>query len=304
VPLTNRIAVGCVTFLAGPGRGSYSPVELATAADLGRRALVAIENTRLYQEAQKANQAKADFLAVMSHELRTPLNAVIGYSDLLLMGVPARVPDAAHKQVEKIRTSGRHLLGLIEEILSFARMEAGREQVRAHDASLLELGREVADITAPLAAAKKIRFEVRLPDEDVTLHTDSGKVRQILLNLLSNAVKFTDEGSVRLSAERHAASVEFNVRDSGIGISREDLHHIFDPFWQAESSRTRRAEGTGLGLAVARRFARMLGGDITVWSEPGSGTAFTVRLPIRVPRGGPHQDDDAHGTEAEPPVAG
>jgi PAS domain S-box-containing protein len=310
VPLTNRIAVGCVTFLAGPGRGTYSPLELTTAEDLGRRALVAIENTRLYQEAQKANQAKADFLAVMSHELRTPLNAIIGYSDLLLMGVPAPVPDEAQRQIEKIRTSGRHLLGLIEEILSFARMEAGREQVRAHDVSLIELGREVADITAPLAESKAIRFDVQLPADDTILHTDAGKVRQIVLNLLSNAVKFTDEGAVRLLVERQAASVEFHVRDSGIGIQKDDVQHIFDPFWQAESSRTRRAEGTGLGLAVARRFARMLGGDITVWSEPGSGTTFTVRLPIRAPRGGVPADghenaageSPADAAQREPPA--
>jgi signal transduction histidine kinase len=283
VPLVNRTAVGCMTFLAGPGRGAYSPAELTTAEDLGRRALVAIENTRLYEAAQRANRTKADFLAVMSHELRTPLNAVIGYSDLLLMGVPSALPEPSRHQVEKIRLSGRHLLGLIEEILAFARMEAGREQVRAADVSLFELADQAADITTPLAHAKNLEFELVLPDQDVTLHTDGGKVRQILLNLLSNAVKFTDEGGVRLVIEKHSDSVEFHVRDTGMGIDPGDLEHTFEPFWQAESSRTRSAEGTGLGLSVARRFARLLGGDVTVWSETSRGTTFSVRLPVRIP---------------------
>jgi signal transduction histidine kinase len=283
VPLTNRIAVGCMTFLSRRSRGPYSKLEVTMADDLGRRALIAIENTRLYEQAQKANKAKADFLAIMSHELRTPLNAIIGYSDLLLMGVPVSIPEEAQAQVEKVRTSGRHLLSLIEEILSYARLEAGREQVRTERISLHELIRDVVDITMPLAQQKGIRFEVVKPENDVILHTDAGKVRQILLNLLSNAVKFTDEGAVRLVVEAHGESIECHVRDSGIGIDSDHIERIFEPFWQAESSRTRRAEGTGLGLSVARRFARLLGGDITVWSEAGAGTTFTVVLPLRLP---------------------
>jgi signal transduction histidine kinase len=294
VPLTNRIAVGCMTFLAQDHR-PYSRVERTMADDLGRRALIAIENTRLYEQAQKANKAKADFIAVMSHELRTPLNAIIGYSDLLLMGVPVSLADRALTHVQKIRTSGRHLLGLIEEILSYARLEAGREKVRAEQFGLLELLRDVSDITTPLAEPKGIRFDLVAPDEDAVLDTDAGKVRQILLNLLSNAVKFTERGAVRLVVEKTSQWVEFHVRDSGIGIGSEHIERIFEPFWQAESSRTRRAEGTGLGLSVARRYARLLGGEITVWSEPGEGTTFTVRLPLRVPGTLREPTDTPHG---------
>src|SRR5690606_13817487 len=135
---------------------------------------------------------------------------------------------------------------------------------------------DVADITTPIAEPKGIDFILVSPESDVVLDTDAGKVRQILLNLLSNAVKFTDEGSVRLIVETTSQWAEFNVRDSGIGIEPQHMDRLFEPFWQAQSSRTRRAEGTGLGLSVARRFARLLGGDITVWSEPGHGTTFTV----------------------------
>ena len=281
VPLANSEAVGCMTFLYTEPRGRYRPVDVATAEDLARRALLAVENARLYDEAQKANKAKADFLAVMSQELRTPLNAIIGYSDLLLMGVPAAVPPAARQQVEKVRISGRHLLSLIEEILSYARMEAGRERVQIQPASLLELTREVVEMTEPLARARAVAFEVKVPDRDTRLSTDPAKIRQILLNLLSNAVKFTSEGEIRLVAEARDSWVEFTVTDTGIGIGPEHLPHIFEPFWQAESSRTRRAEGTGLGLSVARRFAHLLGGDITVTSRPGKGTTFSVRVPVR-----------------------
>ncbi|MGH7505572.1 MAG: ATP-binding protein [Longimicrobiales bacterium] len=283
VPLANHHAVGCMTFLYKKPQGRYRPVDVATAEDLARRALAAVENSRLFEQAQKANKAKADFLAVMSHELRTPLNAIIGYSDLLLMGVPEPIPASSQEQVEKVRLSGRHLLSLIEEILSFARMEAGRERVQAEPVSLLDLTKEAAEMAEPLASAKRIGFAVDLPQQDTMLTTDPGKVRQILLNLLSNAVKFTHEGEVRLIAERQDDWIEFRVRDTGIGIDGENVARIFEPFWQVEPSRTRRAEGTGLGLSVARRLARLLGGEVTVSSKPEDGTTFSVRLPLRIP---------------------
>jgi len=280
---TQHRTFGCMTWLASsPGR--YGPYEVGLVEETARRVAVAIDNARLYREVQDANRTKADFLAVMSHELRTPLNAVIGYSDLLLLGVQSKLSGNAREYVERIRSSARHLLLLIDEILTFARAEAGREPIRSESVMLSDLVREVSALTELLALEKGIAYRLHAAD-GVILETDPGKVRQILVNLLSNAVKFTDEGVVELHVFHDDTTVEFEVRDSGPGIRPEHLEVIFEPFWQAEQSHARRLEGTGLGLAVARRLTRLLGGEIRVESKLGHGTAFTIRLPRRQPPG-------------------
>ncbi|MDQ6888500.1 MAG: ATP-binding protein [Gemmatimonadota bacterium] len=234
-----------------------------------------------FQDRKAAEHAKSDFLAVMSHELRTPLNAVLGYADLLLMGVPTSLLADQVQSVERIRTAARHLLELIDEVLSYARLEAGWEQVNVDVTDIPALVDDVAALIVPLAQARSLRFGVdvgHLPD---TVRADAPKVRHILVNLLSNAVKFTEEGGVTLVVRATDGELVFEIRDTGIGIPRDALERIFDPFWQVEQSRRRRVGGSGLGLSVARRLARLLGGDVTVRSTQGAGSIFVLSLPAR-----------------------
>jgi PAS domain S-box-containing protein len=274
--------VGVITLsMAGSGR-TYDEADLHLAEELARRAALAVDNARLYQAASQANQAKGEFLAVMSHELRTPLNGILGYTDLLLMGIPHPLQDGSMQQVQRIGTSARHLLQIIEQILAFSRLEAGREEAHPEDVELGELARETAALIQPLAGQKGLEFDLQLPEGPVPLRTDPGKLRQILLNLLSNAIKFTEAGVVGLRAEVTGAGVRIAVRDTGVGLAPEHLERVFEPFWQADHSRTRQAGGTGLGLSVTRQLAQLLGGEVSAESRVGEGTTFIVTLP------GPH----------------
>jgi PAS domain S-box-containing protein len=241
------------------------------------------EIRRLYAAAKEANEAKSEFLAIMSHELRTPLNAILGYTDLLTLGIPQPLPGESREQAARIGTSARHLLRIIEQILAFSRIEAGHEEVSAEPVELCELVRETAALIEPLAEQKSLRFDVDLPDGPLRTVTDAGKLRQILLNLLSNAVKFTDDGGVGIEMRDAGGAAEFTVRDTGIGIAPAHLERVFEPFWQADRSRTRQAGGTGLGLSVTRRLAELLGGTVAASSVPGEGTTFRVTLPLAAP---------------------
>lgn len=280
VPLTARgHGVGAFTVVsADPGR-RYGPEDLKLVEDLADRAAIAVDNARLYEDVLAANQAKSDFLAVMSHELRTPLTAIIGYADLLAAGIGGELTSEQRQQLERLIASARNLLRLIDEILIYSRSGVGREVVRAETVDIRDLVKEAARRIEPLAREQGLDLEVDVPADPVLASVDPAKVGQILFGLLSNAVKFTEKGEIRISAHGTDDRAIFRVTDTGIGIRQEDRERIFDPFWQVEPATTRRRGGAGLGLSLARRLARLMGGDIVVSSEPGRGSTFEVWLP-------------------------
>jgi signal transduction histidine kinase len=284
VPMMARDRViGGIVFVASDGR-RFDNDDLTLAEDLAFRAALAIDNARLYQEAQTANQTKTDFLAMLSHDLRTPLNAIIGYTDLLQMGIPEPMPEADHVNLQRVRTSATHLLYLIEELLAYARLDGHREEVRLQDVDAQDIARETFTITEPLVRERKLAFQLDLPDAPVPLRTDPDKLRQVLLNLVSNAVKFTHYGSIRVAVQANGADeVRFIVQDTGVGIAPEHQARVFEPFWQVDPSQRSRAHGIGLGLSVVRRLVELLGGTITLQSVLGDGSTFTVILPAGSP---------------------
>jgi PAS domain S-box-containing protein len=281
VPLIARSGpLGAISFVSAESGWLYSQEELAMAEELAARAALAIENSRLFDESQAATEAKSDFLAVMSHELRTPLTAIIGYAELLQLGVPEPVTPRQHEQAERIEVSARHLLQLIEEILTLVTLDSGESRVRSERVDVNELLHRASSIMEPMARAKNLSIRVSYPEGEPILHSDPDKLLQILLNLLSNAVKFTETGEIRLVGRQEEEVMVFEVIDTGIGMDAEHLRRIFEPFWQVERPITRRAGGTGLGLTICRRLSDLLGIDIAVESEPKKGSTFRVRVPL------------------------
>jgi signal transduction histidine kinase len=229
--------------------------------------------------AEVANRAKNDFLAVMSHELRTPLNAIVGYAELLHDGVAGPVTDVQREQLARVQLSARHLVELVDDILSFSRIEAGQENLRVAPIEVGEVTREAGALVEPVVAAKGLTFKISTPNEKTTFMSDPAKVRQVLVNLLSNAIKFTDDGGITLTSQVENGRVVFEVQDTGIGIASEHQEQVFETFWQVDQTATRKAGGAGLGLSVSRRLARALGGDLDVESEIGKGSLFRFWVP-------------------------
>jgi signal transduction histidine kinase len=251
-------------------------------------------------EAERANNSKTDFLAVMSHELRTPLTAIMGYEELLSDGITGPVTELQRQQLGRINASARHLLGLIDEILTFARVDIGRERVRWESMSVNHTLTDAASLVQPMAADKNLRFVVELLDEDQSIQTDGTKLRQMLVNLLSNGIKFTDKGEVRLGCAVNSSTLEVRIADTGVGIAAENIEDVFEPFWQAEQTATRKTGGTGLGLSVTRKLARLLGGDVTVASRMGAGSTFLLTLPMKAPVGEAVRRRDTPTTPTNP----
>lgn len=280
VPLVARGRIlGVISVIAARKRVAYDVEDLELVQDLAARMALAIDNAQLYEESQAAIRAKADFLAVISHELRTPLTAIIGYSELLSLGVPEPLTNRQKEQIDRIEVSGRHLLQLIEEILTTASLETGRATVHRERVKIQDLLRQAEELTRPLASAKGLSLQIDSEDAGIMVQSDPDKLLQVLLNLLSNAIKFTDRGRIRVTAEQDAREIVVKVRDTGIGVEPRHVERIFDPFWQAEKPITRRTGGTGLGLAISRRLVELLGGKVEVEVNPGGGSTFAVRLP-------------------------
>jgi signal transduction histidine kinase/CheY-like chemotaxis protein len=284
--------------MLGIARGNLAmPIPAAGPDELGemsRALLVFRDNARDIQaardqaiearaEAEAASRAKSSFLANMSHELRTPLNAIIGYSEILAEDAAESSDEASVKDLQKIQSAGRHLLGLINSILDLSKIEAGRMDVYLEPVNLTDLIDEVRVIIQPLIEKNGNRLVIECAPDIGSMRTDLTKVKQSLINLLSNAAKFTEQGEVRLAVARQTGGagephVAFKVTDSGIGMTEEQMGRLFEAFAQADSSTTRNFGGTGLGLAITKRFAALLGGSVTVASKPGVGSTFTLDL--------------------------
>jgi len=236
------------------------------------------------EAAEDANRTKSEFLANMSHELRTPLNAIIGYSEMLQEDMPDFGCDELIPDTQKIHAAGHHLLGLINDVLDISKIEAGKMDIYPETFSLKEVLQDISSTIEPLVQKNQNRLHIVHAENLGNIYADLTKVRQMLFNLLSNATKFTKQGLITLEVERILEedghdSVIFKIIDEGIGMSSEQLHKLFKPFTQADASTTRKYGGTGLGLTITQRFARMMGGDIEVTSELGKGSTFTVRIP-------------------------
>ena len=270
----------------GDGPASEATRWVVTLVDVTHRHEMEAERARLLEaeraareHAEAANLAKSQFLAVMSHELRTPLTAVIGYADLIAAGVGGQPTAPQQLYVGRIKDSAWHLLRLIEGILDYARVEAGKETATIENGDVASIARDAVALVEAQAAAKGLELRLHIPDT-LPAPTDAAKLKQILANVLANAVKFTDSGHVELTIERSGGYAVCTVSDSGPGIAAEDLARIFEPFIQADQSSTRRTGGTGLGLSIARQFAGMIGAEIGVASEKGRGATFTVTVPV------------------------
>lgn len=231
------------------------------------------------QIAETASRAKSQFLANMSHELRTPLNAILGYCEMMMDEAQESQQEDFLPDLEKIQSAGKHLLGLINDVLDISKIEAGKMQLSIETFELDRVFDDLIDIAQSLAEKKSNALVVKRPVSLGQMHTDMHKLRQMFLNLLSNAAKFTEQGTIRIELKRESERLILSVADNGIGMTQEQLKKLFQPFTQADSSTTRRYGGTGLGLAITKEFSQMMGGSITVESEFGQGSLFTISLP-------------------------
>ncbi len=275
--------LGVLAVSRAAGEAPFDDADEARLRAVADHASLALHKARLVEAAQEANDTKSAFLATVSHELRTPLTALTGYGELLadeILG-PLTAPQA--DVVERMRVVTHQLTAMIEEILTFSALEAGREVVRPAPTDVAEVVLAAATVVEPLAEQKGLAFAAVVPPAAPPLVTDADKLRQILVNLCGNAVKFTPAGAVSLAVEAAGGALRCAVRDTGVGIAEADLPRLFHPFTQLDQGLTRRFGGTGLGLYISQRLARLLGGRIDVESAPGEGSTFTLTIPLRPP---------------------
>ncbi len=285
VSIGGRLAV-----LAGPFTPGFGTDEISRVQQFMTAVAAALDRARLLDQLKEANarlieanKHKSVFLASMSHELRTPLNAILGFSELLIDAPEGQHPHETRLRfLQQIHSSGKHLLGLINDILDLSKIEAGQMELRLQVVSISDMASQVLSIVEPLAAQKGIQLEAAVAGLG-EIEADASKFKQMLLNLVSNAIKFTPAGgTVRISGTRLAEAAEISVADTGIGIAESDQGRIFHEFQQVDAGADRQQQGTGLGLTLTRRFARLHGGDVRVESEPGKGSVFTIHMPLQV----------------------
>jgi PAS domain S-box-containing protein len=270
---------GALALVYSDSGRTYGAAERAAVEQIASRAATAIENARLFADAQAASRAKSEFLATMSHELRTPLNAIAGYADLMAMGVRGPVTPDQLRDLNRIRQNQQHLLEIITNILNFSRIEAGHIRYDIRPCALGDVLDRMEGVIEPQARARELTYEYLSVRSTIAVAADREKLEQILINLLGNAVKFTPPGGhITLSASEQDGHVRIDVSDTGMGIKPDLLDSIFEPFVQLESAFTRTAEGTGLGLAISRELARGMGGELSAASTPGKGSVFTLEL--------------------------
>jgi signal transduction histidine kinase len=283
-----------VGVLSADNRVSRAPIPTHTVDLLhtfAAQAAVAVENARLFQEIQEKSQQlelasrhKSQFLANMSHELRTPMNAVLGYTDLILDNIFGDVPEAIRETLERVKSNGQHLLGLINDVLDLSRIEAGQLTLSLSDYSMGEVVQSVASAVESLAAGKKLALKAIVPVDLPPGRGDERRLTQVLLNLAGNAIKFTDTGEVSIEARVAEGAFLVAVSDTGPGISEADQARIFEEFQQVDSSSTRKKGGSGLGLAISKRIVELHGGRLWVESKLGEGSTFSFTVPLRVER--------------------
>src|SRR5205807_89821 len=254
------------------------------------QSVLAIQNANLFTEVEEksrqlemASQHKSQFVASMSHELRTPLNAIIGLTEMMVSNAPRFGTEKAAEPLRRVHRAGTHLLGLINQVLDLSKIEAGKLELNLEKIAVAPLVDEVVGTARTLAEQNKNRLSVECPADLPPIEADAMRLRQILLNLLSNACKFTKEGEIVLRVTRAQRegqeSIELSVTDTGIGMTPEQIARLFEEFSQADATTARQFGGTGLGLAITRRLCQMMGGDVSVTSEPGKGSSFTIRMP-------------------------
>ena len=289
VPLLREGRLFGALVLCRKAAGAFAPEVVDLVQTLTNQSVLAIENAELFEEIElksheleMASQHKSEFLANMSHELRTPMNAILGFTELIQDGVYGEVPPKITAILGRIQANGRHLLGLINDVLDLSKIEAGRLRLETRDYSLRDVVQTVQATTASLAEEKKLGLRIELPDTLPTARGDERRITQVLLNLVGNAIKFTDAGEVVVSVAVDGTTFEIAVTDTGPGIPVDEQQKIFTEFHQVDNSSTRSKGGTGLGLAISKQIVEMHGGHIWVESERGRGSSFRFVIPIQI----------------------
>jgi signal transduction histidine kinase len=269
----------------------FTDKQIALLETFADQAAIAIENVRLFDEIQdksrqlaEASQHKSQFLANMSHELRTPLNAILGYTELIADGIYGDPTEKMMDVLKRLESNGKHLLGLINDVLDLSKIEAGQLKLDIADYSINDVAQTVYSAVEPLAAGKKLAFKCEVAPNLAAGRGDGRRLTQVLLNLVGNAIKFTDAGEVVIKADASNGSFNLSVRDTGPGISEADQAKLFQEFQQADNSITKKKGGTGLGLAISKRIVEMHGGKIWLESQVGRGSTFKFTLPMHVER--------------------